>query len=247
MEFPNKNTILETAYENLNSISVLTHQPSSLLNRTGHARFRRAPVIPLPQPPQTLFPSTTTPPLPLHIQPQRQSPTPGLTKPSILRSNPKLLSLDLEFPQETYSISSNSSFVSSAIIGDGSVPNIGQGSYLLTPMISGGKPHLSSSSLKNKYHIHSESGKCFRYTNKRKNKITRTVRVEAISDKIADIPKDGYLWKKYGQKLIKGSPYPRGYYKCTRMKDCPAKKKVERAKDDPKMMIVTYEEHHCHI
>jgi hypothetical protein len=57
--------------------------------------------------------------------------------------------------------------VSSAIIGDGSVPNIGQGSYLLTPVISGGKPHLSSSSLKNKYHIHSESGKCFRYTNKR--------------------------------------------------------------------------------
>jgi hypothetical protein len=38
----------------------------------------------------------------------------------------------------------------------------------------------------------------------------------------------------------------RGYYKCTTMKECPARKKVERAKDDPKMMIVTYEEEHCH-
>jgi hypothetical protein len=38
----------------------------------------------------------------------------------------------------------------------------------------------------------------------------------------------------------------RGYYKCTTMKECPAKKKVERAKDDPRMMIVTYEEEHCH-
>jgi hypothetical protein len=167
MEIPNKNTILETADENLNSISVLTQQPSLLLNRTGHARFRCAPVISLPQPPQTLFPSTTTPPLPLHIQPQRQCPTPDLTKPSILRSNPKLLSLDLELPKETYNISPNSSFVSSTIISDGNVPNIGQSSYLLTPMISGGKPHLSSSSLKNKYHCHSESGKRSHYTNKR--------------------------------------------------------------------------------
>jgi hypothetical protein len=120
MEFPNKDTILETACESLNSISVLTHQPfhfnsnipnttvanfkkhSSLLNIIGHARFRRAVVVPLPQPPQTLFPSTTMPPPQLDIQPQRQD----LTKPSILRSNPKFLSLDLAFPKETYSVSS---------------------------------------------------------------------------------------------------------------------------------------------
>ncbi|KAK2403311.1 putative WRKY transcription factor [Trifolium repens] len=153
MEFPNKDTILETASESLNSINQPFHfnsnipnttvasfkKHSLLLNCTGHARFRCAAVVPLPQPPQTLFPSTTMPPPQLHIQPQRQD----LTKPSILRSNPKFLSLDLQFPKETYSVSSNSSFVSSAITGDSSVSNIRQGSYLLTPTIFDGKPHLS--------------------------------------------------------------------------------------------------------
>ncbi|MFQ6647670.1 hypothetical protein Gotur_020819 [Gossypium turneri] len=41
---------------------------------------------------------------------------------------------------------------------------------------------------------------------------------------------DGYNWRKYGQKPIKGCEYPRSYYKCTYL-NCPVKKKVERSAD----------------
>lgn len=41
---------------------------------------------------------------------------------------------------------------------------------------------------------------------------------------------DGYYWRKYGQKHVKGSEYPRSYYKCTNT-NCPVTKKVERSHD----------------
>ncbi|KAG7541396.1 WRKY domain superfamily [Arabidopsis thaliana x Arabidopsis arenosa] len=41
---------------------------------------------------------------------------------------------------------------------------------------------------------------------------------------------DGYNWRKYGQKLVKGSEYPRSYYKCTHP-NCEVKKKVERSRE----------------
>ncbi|KAJ0561607.1 putative transcription factor WRKY family [Helianthus annuus] len=36
----------------------------------------------------------------------------------------------------------------------------------------------------------------------------RFTRVPARSVKMANIPPDDYSWRKYGQKPIKGSPYP---------------------------------------
>lgn len=41
---------------------------------------------------------------------------------------------------------------------------------------------------------------------------------------------DGYNWRKYGQKQVKGSEYPRSYYKCTHQ-NCQVKKKVERSQE----------------
>lgn len=59
----------------------------------------------------------------------------------------------------------------------------------------------------------------------------------------ADRPSyDGYNWRKYGQKQVKGSEYPRSYYKCTHP-NCPVKKKVERSLDGQIAEIVYKGEH----
>ncbi|KAA0038752.1 putative WRKY transcription factor 11 [Cucumis melo var. makuwa] len=267
----------------------------SLLNRTGHARFRRGPIsstsssssgssahlsqnqamtltpTPFTSPPNVPAPPFTAPATIAQPQtkvvaaaanflPQPQSMTLDFTRPNILNSNPK--GTDLEFSKETFSVSSSSSFMSSAITGDGSVSNgkLGTSIFLApAPTASGGKPPLSVAPYKKRCHEHdhsedlsgkfsgstSISGKCH-CSKRRKNRMKKTIRVPAISSKIADIPPDEYSWRKYGQKPIKGSPYPRGYYKCSTMRGCPARKHVERDPNDPAMLIVTYEGEHRH-
>ncbi|KAK1276645.1 WRKY transcription factor 22 [Acorus gramineus] len=62
----------------------------------------------------------------------------------------------------------------------------------------------------------------------------------------ADESSDMWAWRKYGQKPIKGSPYPRGYYRCSSSKGCPARKQVESHRSDPSILVITYTAEHNH-
>ncbi|KAG2666817.1 hypothetical protein I3843_15G079900 [Carya illinoinensis] len=60
-----------------------------------------------------------------------------------------------------------------------------------------------------------------------------------------EILDDGFKWRKYGKKMVKNSPNPRNYYRCS-VDGCPVKKRVERDRDDPRYVITTYEGVHNH-
>ncbi|GFP96968.1 probable WRKY transcription factor 69 [Phtheirospermum japonicum] len=79
-----------------------------------------------------------------------------------------------------------------------------------------------------------------------KDMMDQKLRLKGDHHHISSPPSDSWAWRKYGQKPIKGSPYPRGYYKCSSSKGCPARKQVERNKLDPNMLLVTYSCEHNH-
>lgn len=80
---------------------------------------------------------------------------------------------------------------------------------------------------------------------KKGQKRIRQPRFAFMTKSEVDHLEDGYRWRKYGQKAVKNSPFPRSYYRCTNSK-CSVKKRVERSSEDPSIVITTYEGQHCH-
>ncbi|KAK9053928.1 hypothetical protein SSX86_025003 [Deinandra increscens subsp. villosa] len=237
----------------------------SLLDRTstGHARFRRGPgSIPNPPVAPQKIPTMSPAPNPAtavaaemlfsssSIQ-QRLSTIP------MMKSGSPATTINFASASTAAAAASPANSFMSSLTGDtdGLQPSMSSGFQItnLSNVSSAGQPNLSSSSFKRKCDslddshtkCANSSGRCH-CSKKKKSRMKRVVRVPAISLKMSDIPPDDYSWRKYGQKPIKGSPHPRGYYKCSSLRGCPARKHVERALDDPSMLIVTYESEHNH-
>ncbi|XP_068304376.1 WRKY transcription factor 23-like [Pyrus communis] len=80
---------------------------------------------------------------------------------------------------------------------------------------------------------------------KASRKRQREPRFAFMTKSEVDHLEDGYRWRKYGQKAVKNSPFPRSYYRCTSA-SCNVKKRVERSFDDPSIVVTTYEGQHTH-
>ncbi|KAD6119155.1 hypothetical protein E3N88_10426 [Mikania micrantha] len=175
----------------------------SLLDRTstGHARFRRGPIS--NPPPATLPPAVARMEVGYTAPPIHQRMTAVATVKSGSFDRKDVPATTINFAAAAASPAT--SFLSS-LTGETErlQPSLSSGFQItnLSQVSSAGQPNRSSSSFKRKCNSMEDS-------HTKKSRMKRVVRVPAISLKMADIPPDDYSWRKYGQKPIKGSPYPR--------------------------------------
>ncbi|KAK9060635.1 hypothetical protein SSX86_021341 [Deinandra increscens subsp. villosa] len=227
------------------SVSSNFKQAVSALKRSGHARFRRGP------PPSSSDPHT--PSISSQSEEKLKNDPPPATNDCSMSSINR---------SGTDTFSSFQSLTSSLAGGslEGSVSNGRQFSSLgiVAPALSfsSKKPPLPSShrkrltaekpsgSLQGSGREHRTACHCCK---RRKTGSKREVRrIPIIGSKVESIPSDDYSWKKYGEKKVDGSPFPRVYYNCNSVKGCPAMKRVELDPTDSKMLIVTYNREHRH-
>ncbi|XP_044949894.1 WRKY transcription factor WRKY76-like [Hordeum vulgare subsp. vulgare] len=83
------------------------------------------------------------------------------------------------------------------------------------------------------------------------NATCRRIKVKKVCTRIDPsdtslVVKDGYQWRKYGQKVTRDNPSPRAYFRCAFAPSCPVKKKVQRSAEDSSVVEATYEGEHNH-
>lgn len=108
---------------------------------------------------------------------------------------------------------------------------------------------LNDEQIKAEEHVHHEENqqktKKQLKPKKTNQKRQREPRFAFMTKSEVDHLEDGYRWRKYGQKAVKDSPFPRSYYRCTTA-SCNVKKRVERSCTDPSIVMTTYEGQHNH-
>lgn len=218
------------------------HQISShpVTKKTGHARFRRAPL-------DTCTSSVQSKP----IEP---------VKAVEVKLETNHIELNNKSVEESKVIHSGNSSGSSSITGEEGTVSKGKPLFSIPAprTFSSGKPPLPTSHRKRSREIEVSQGLFGKASSsrgchcckRRKSLIKREIKRVTTSgtSKVAadDIPADKYSWKKYDQKLIPGTLFPSGYYKCNSVQGCPARKHVERDSNDPTVLILIYEGEHRH-
>ncbi|KAM0001810.1 putative transcription factor WRKY family [Helianthus debilis subsp. tardiflorus] len=216
------------------SVSSNFKQAVSALTRSGHARFRRGPPV-TPSDPHA--PSVSSRSEDKHKMMKESGAVVAVTD-----------AVTASFQSMT------SSFVGGSV--EGSVSNGRQLSSLgivaPAPSFSSRKPPLPSSHRKRtgtatpSASLHGSRTACHCCKRRKTGSKREVRRIPIIGSKVESIPADDYSWKKYGEKKIDGSRFPRVYYKCNSVKGCPARKRVELSVTDSKMLVVTYDGEHRH-